>query len=161
MNRLGAPIGVAALIFAGLGAAAAPAAEVSRAQYREAAEPICKLDTQANERILSGVRAEVRAGKLRPAAMKFAKAATALTQALAQLEALPRPVADDARLTKWFTTVKLEVSYFDAVSRKLMASKKGAAEQLVGKLTVTATKANNEVLPFEFSYCRLEPSRFT
>lgn len=139
----------------------ANAAEVSREEFREAAEPICKVDTQANERILAGVRAEVRQGRLGPPAAKFAKAAKALKTALAQLEALPRPTADEARLAKWFGTVKTEAGYFEAVSRKLAAGQKSAAEKLVSKLTVTAGKANNQVLPFEFTYCRLEPSRFT
>jgi hypothetical protein len=31
----------------------------------------------------------------------------------------------------------------------------------VNKLTTEAAAANNVVIPFEFTYCRLEPSRFT
>lgn len=150
----------AAAILASL-ASAALAAEVTRESYREAAEPICKADTQANERILAGVKAEVRAGKLGPAAAKFARAAKALRKALGQLEALPRPPADQARLAKWFKTVGTEVGYFEAVSRKLGAGQKAQAERYVNKLTSTASKANNQVLSFEFTYCRLEPSRFT
>ncbi|HEX4306384.1 MAG TPA: hypothetical protein VHZ54_10125 [Solirubrobacterales bacterium] len=137
------------------------AAEITRVEYREAAEPICKEDTQANERILAGVRTEVRHGDLGPPAAKFAKAAKALKQTLRELEALPRPAADEARLAKWFATVKTAVSNFEAISRKLKAGQKAAAESYVTKLTVTANKANNQVLPFEFTYCRFEPSRFT
>ena len=51
------------LIIAAL-AGSALAAEVSRETYREAAEPICKTNTKANERILSGVRAKVKHNKL-------------------------------------------------------------------------------------------------
>jgi hypothetical protein len=137
------------------------AAEVSRSEYREAAEPICKVDTKANERILATVRQEVRQGALGSAAAKFMAASRALKKALGQLEALPRPAADEARLAKWFATVKAEAGYFEAVSRKLAAGQKRAAESFVTKLTVTAMKANDQVLPFEFTYCRLEPSRFT
>lgn len=157
----------AALIAAALAAAAlassalAAGPEVTRSSYREAAEPICKVDTQANERILAGVKAEVRAGKLGPPAAKFARAAKALRKALGQLEALPRPPADQARLAKWFGTVGTEAGYFEVVSRKLGAGQKAQAERYVNKLTSTASKANNQVLPFEFTYCRLEPSRFT
>ena len=141
--------------------AVAAAAEVSRVEFRESAEPICKTDTQANERILAGVRKEVRSGKLAPASRKFAQAASALKAALRQLESLPRPSADEARLRKWFATVEAEVGYFEAVSRKLKSGQKAAAESFVTRLTVTANKANNQVLRFEFTYCRLEPSRFT
>jgi hypothetical protein len=160
VHRIVLLLTLAAALVAAITAAAA-AAEVSRVEFRETAEPICKTDTQANERILSGVRKEVRSGALTPASRKFAKAASALKGALRQLEALPRPSADEARLQKWFASVKTEVAYFEAVSRKLKAGQTDAAEHLVNKLTVTANKANNQVLPFEFTYCRLEPSRFT
>lgn len=160
MRRVVLVLALATALAAALTAAAA-AAEVSRIEFRESAEPICKTDTQANERILSGVRKEVRSGKLAPASRKFGRAASALKSALHQLESLPRPSADEARLQKWFATVDTEAGYFGAVSRELKAGQTEAAEHLVNKLTVTANKANNEVLPFEFTYCRLEPSRFT
>ena len=142
-------------------AAVAGAAEISRAEFREAAEPVCKTDTQANERILAGVRKEVRSGVLAPASRKFGRAASALKGALDQLESLPRPSADEARLQKWFAAIKTEVGYFEAISRKLKAGQKTGAESLVSKLMVTANKANNQVLPFEFTYCRFELARFT
>jgi hypothetical protein len=142
-------------------AAAAFAAEVSRDEYKDAAEPICKTNTQANQRILAGVRAEVKQGKLKPAAAKFAKASAAQAKALRSLEALPRPAADEARLTKWFSYLKIEAELFATAGRKLAAGDKPGAEHTVTKLTLNANKANNEVLPFGFRYCRLETSKFT
>jgi hypothetical protein len=149
------------LVVALLLAATAFAAEVGRAEYKEAAEPICKTNTQANERILTGVRKEVKVGKLKPAAAKFAKAATGQAKALRELEALPRPTADEARLAKWFSYLKIEAELFSAAGRKLKAGDKPGAEHVFAKLTPNANKANNEVLPFGFRYCRLEPSKFT
>jgi hypothetical protein len=137
------------------------AGEVTRTSYREAVEPICKTDTQANERILAGVKSEVRAGKLKPAAAQFTKAARALKSAIGQLQAVPAPAADAARLSKWLGKVSNEAAYFEAVARKLRAGDKAGAEHLVNKLTTEAAAANNVVIPFEFTYCRLEPSRFT
>jgi hypothetical protein len=137
------------------------AGEVTRATYREAVEPICKADTQANERIFAGVKGEVRQGKLKPAAVKFAKAAAALKSAIAQIQKVPAPAADAARLSKWLGKVSNEAGYFEAVSKKLRAGDKAGAEHLVNKLTTEAGAANNVVIPFEFTYCRLEPSRFT
>jgi hypothetical protein len=139
----------------------AAAAEITRDSYREAVEPICKADTQANERILAGVKSEVRAGKLKPAAAQFAKAARALKSAIGQLHAVPAPAADAARLSKWLGKVSNEAGYFEAVSKKLGAGDKAGAEHLVNKLTTEAGAANNVVIAFEFTYCRLEPSRFT
>lgn len=139
----------------------AQAAEVTRDSYREAVEPICREDTRANERIFAGVRAEVKQGKLKPAARQFEKAAKALNRALTQLRAVPRPSADVERLAKWFREVGKEVDLFEATAAKLRANKKFAAERMVVKLTHQADIANLVVAAFEFRYCRLDPSRFT
>jgi hypothetical protein len=139
----------------------AAAGEVTRDSYKESVEPICKVNTEANERILGGVRGEVRAGKLKPAAAQFAKAASELKKTIPQLRGVPRPPADTARLSRWLGQVSLEASLFEAVGAKLRAGEKAEAQRMVVKLTSNATKANSIVIPFEFEYCRLEPSRFT
>jgi Asp-tRNA(Asn)/Glu-tRNA(Gln) amidotransferase A subunit family amidase len=137
------------------------ASEVTRDSYREAVEPICKANTEANERILKGVRAEVRHGEFKTAAAKFTKAAAALKKALAQLRAVRQPNADKAKLAKWLARIKEEAGLFEAVAAKLRAGNKGAAEEKVVRLTHNADLANNVVIGFEFEYCRFEPSRFT
>src|ERR1700753_3465919 len=75
-------------------AATAFAAEVSRAEYKKAVEPICKKNTQANERILAGVKQEVKSGKLKTAAAKFTKASVELKSTVVQLEKVTPPAAD-------------------------------------------------------------------
>ena len=142
-------------------AAGASATEVTRASYTEAAEPICKVNTQANEKILKGVREEVKQGKLKPASRQFAKAAAALARSYAQLAAVPKPPADTAKLTKWLSYVKAETRLFEATAAKLKAGDKLGAESMVVRLEHTANLANNQVAAFEFEYCRFEPSRFT
>jgi predicted GNAT family acetyltransferase len=142
-------------------AALANAAEITRDSYRAAVEPICRANTKANERILAGIRPEVRAGKLKPAATQFARAATALKRTLGELKAVPQPSADGARLARWLTYATAEAQLFEAAAVDLRAGKKGAAEHMVARLTETADRANAEVLPFEFHYCHFEPSRFT
>lgn len=149
------------LVVALILAATAFAAEVSREEYKAAAEPICKSNTQANERLLAGVRKEVKEGMLKPAGAKFAKASLALKKALRELEALPQPAADEARLSKWFSLVKVEAELFATVGKKLKVGDKADAQRAIGKLYTNANKANNQVLPFEFRYCKLEPTKFT
>lgn len=151
-----------ALAAALLGVSAiAAGAEVSRETYREAVEPICKTNTQANERIFKGVRADVRHDRLKPAALAFEKAAKALKRTLAQLRAVPRPSADKAKLAKWLGFVKDEVDGFQAVAAQLRAGEKADAAREVLELTHNAYLANNVVIGFEFEYCRFQPSRFT
>ena len=149
------------LVIAMVLAVGAFAAEVSRDEYKEAAEPICKTSAKENERILSGVSNEVKQGKLKTAAAKFTKASKAQAKALKQLKALSQPAADEARLTKWLSYLKIEAELFEQAGNKLKAGDKPGAEHIIAKLTPNANKANNQVLPFAFHYCRLEPQKFS
>ena len=151
----------AALVVAATLAATAAAEEVTRDSYREVVEPICKVDTKANERILAGVRQDVKAGALKAAAGKFRRAGSALGRTLGELKGVPRPPADNARLSRWFGTIESEQRLFAKTAAYLAAGQKGAAQGMVVRLESTAHRANNIVVPFEFRYCRLEPSRFT
>jgi hypothetical protein len=151
----------AVLMLALVVAAAAFAAEVSRDEFKEAVEPICQANTKANEKILAGARKEVQTGKLKTAAAKFTKASGELKRTLGELERVPEPAADEARLDKWFALVKVEAELFASAGKKLKAGDKPGAEHIVNQLTQNANKANLEVLPFGFHYCRLEPAKFT
>jgi len=156
--RLLAALAGAALI---LLSSTAVAAEQTREGYVAAVEPICKANTKANERILSGVRKQVKEGELKAAGVQFSKAAKALKKTIGELKAVPQPSADAARLGKWLSLVKTEADLFEAVATKLKAGEKTAAQAMVVRLTHNANLANNQVLAFEFTNCRLEPSKFT
>jgi len=135
--------------------------EATRESYKEQVEPICKVNTEANKRILKGVRKLVKRGKLKAAGVKFAKAGAALNRARGELAAVPKPSEDEAKLTKWLGKIKVEVTLFKKTAKKLKAGDKNGAQTLVIKLQHNATVANNLVLGFEFHYCRFEPSKFT
>lgn len=152
-------VGVLALAL--LAVPLAEAIETTRDEYTVAVEPICKANTQANEKILKGVKGKVKAGKLKPAAAQFAKAATALKKTWRQLGAVPQPAADEARLAKWLGYVKTEAELFQSAGRKLKAGDKSGALAMEIRLEHNANLANNQVLPFEFRYCKFEPSKFT
>ncbi len=145
--------------------AAAPLALAAEEQTREtyvaAVEPICKTNADVSGRILDGVKSEVRQGKLKPAAAKFTKAAAALKKTLKQLKAVPKPTADAARLDKWLGYIKTEVELFEQTAKKLKAGDKNGAQRLALRLTSTANQANNQVLAFEFRYCRVNPAQFS
>jgi hypothetical protein len=150
---------VVALVLVVCGAAFA--AEVSRDEYKEAAEPICKSSAKANEQILAGVRKEVKKGQLKTAAAKFAKASREQAQTLKELEALPQPSADEARLAKWFSYLKIEAELFATAGKKLKAGDKAGAQHVFAKLSLNINKANNQVLPFGFTYCRLNAAKLS
>lgn len=131
-----------------------------RLAYKAQAEPICKQNREANERVLKGVKKNIKNGKLKLAATQFAKGAAALKKARTQLAAVPKPAADEARLTKWLGYIKTEIELFEKVSKKLKAGDKRGAQRMAIILTSTVNKANNTVLPYEFKYCRVETSQF-
>jgi hypothetical protein len=160
IGRFGATAFAAALIMAA-GASLALAAEVSRTEYKEQVEPICKKNAQANERILSGVRKEVKEGKLKVAASHFAKAASALQKTYLELKAVPQPTADEAELGKWLSYVKEEVELLKKISTALRQGNRAKAEHYVVQLTHNAQRANATVLNFEFRYCKFQPSKYT
>lgn len=139
----------------------AGAEEVTRESYKEAVEPICKVNSQANEKILKGVSAEFKAGKLKVAAGKFSRASSALKKTLRQLKAVPQPPADEAKLATWLKYVDTEADLFQQTANKLRAENKAGAQAMVIRLTHNAKQANNQVLAFNFRYCRFEPSKYT
>lgn len=144
-----------------LAAPFAEAAEVTRESYKEAVEPICRTNTKANERILKGVRQKVKKGKLKPAATQFTKAAKSTHRALGKLKAVPQPTADEARLSRWLKYIQQEEGYFRKIAKKLKAGNKNGAFKMQLQLEHTANQANNTVLPFEFKYCKVNPSKFS
>jgi hypothetical protein len=143
-----------------LGAFPAMAAETTRDQYVEAVEPICKSNREANEKILKGVQAKVKAGKLDAASKQFFGAARALKRTRAQLLKVPKPSEDAARLTKWLGLVKREAELFEAVGRKLAKGEKNPANKMVARLVGTAKQANSLVLDFQFRYCEFPISQY-
>lgn len=159
----GKRLGLAAAAVAVLLAAAVPlagAAELSREEYAARVEPICKTNVLANKRIFKGAKGQVKAGKLKQASKHFFRAATAFAKTIRQIEAVPRPTADEARLGKWLGYLRGEKNLIQKVGRALAANDKHKAESYSEDLHRNSNKANNRVLGFGFDYCRIDPSRF-
>lgn len=132
----------------------------TRESYVAAVEPICKTNTKANERTLAGVRRKIQKGQLAVAAGQFSKAATAFGKAVKQIKAVPQPVADTAKLSKWFGYLDTQTKMLGEISKALKNDQKAKAQTLSVKLTRNANLANNSVLGFDFDYCLIDPSKF-
>ena len=154
-------IAALALAAALLGPVAASALEGPRAEYRDQVEPICRANTEANDQILSGVRANVRKGKLKTAGNQLIRASSALSRAVAELRKVPRPQADAKRLSEWLTQLSKQADLLRAAGKALIAGDRHRAGSLVTQLSNGARKANALVVSFEFRYCRLDASRYT
>jgi hypothetical protein len=136
-------------------------AETTRDEYKAQVEPICKTNQDASNRILTGVKQLVKKNKLAQAGQAFAKAAMALEKAQKQLAAVEQPAADSAKLTKWLSEIKSEVSLMRTISTKFKAGNKSKATSLTVKLQNNANKANNLVIVFQFKYCKIDPSKYS
>jgi hypothetical protein len=156
-KKLASSLAAIAVLFA---AVPALAAEVTPGDYKAQVEPICKANTQANEKILKGVRENVKKGKLSKASRQLYAAAKALKKTRAELLQVPAPAADAARLTKWLDGVKTEINLLEAAGKKLAKGEKNGASKMVIRLRSNAMKTNNLVLSYEFHYCRFEPQKF-
>jgi len=138
----------------------ASGAEVTRAEYVEQSEPICKANTFANRNILKGIREDVREGRLKVAGAKFSRAARALHQTIQRLEKLPRPSADESRLARWFTHLNGETKLLEKVAGRLRKGSHVNLGKYVLELRHNADVANNIVLTFGFEYCLIQTARY-
>ena len=99
------------------GVTAPLALAITRDEYKAQVEPICKKNSEANDKILKTVRKEVKEDKLKTAGAKFIKASNALTATYNELKAVEQPPEDAAKLTKWLSYVKTEAELFRAAAR--------------------------------------------
>lgn len=139
----------------------AAALEGPRAEYREQVEPICRKNTDANEHILRGVRANVRKGRLKPAGNQLIRASTALRGAVTELKTVPRPPADSKRLSEWLALLSKQADLLQRAGKALIGGNRHRAGTLVTQLSNGARKANALVVSFEFRDCHLDASRYT
>lgn len=152
--------GVALVAALGLGVSLASAEELTREGYVARVEPICKTNVEANRRIFKGAKGQVKAGKLKKAATHFTRAAIAFDKTIGQIEAVPHPPSDEAKLSKWLRYLHVESDFVRRIGKALAAGQKHRAESLSVLLNRNSTRANNAALGFGFDYCRIDPSRF-
>ncbi|TMK58547.1 MAG: hypothetical protein E6G51_02000 [Actinobacteria bacterium] len=144
-----------------LAAASAPAAEApTRDEYVEALEKVCKPDALATQRAMKGARADVQAERLKVAAKKFAKATAIFGGTVKEISAAPRPEADEAKLSKWFTYLNRQASYLGQITAQLRQEHAIKAQRLTARFIHNGNLANNVVLAFGFDWCSFKFSRY-
>lgn len=133
----------------------------SREEYVAQVEPICEANTIANKRILKNVREKARNGKLKVAGAQFIHASAAFGDTVDKLTEVPRPAADDARLLKWFKSLRVVETNLREVGKALREEDKIKATHESIRVQRSGNAANNVGFVFDFNYCRVTPSRFT
>jgi hypothetical protein len=152
-------LGALALLLA-LGASLASAEELNREEWVAKVEPICKANVLANQKIFKGAKEEVKAGELKKASTHFSRAAAAFAKTIKQIEAVPQPSADQAKIAKWLGYLRGETTFVQNVGKALAAEQRRKAESISVDLNRNSTRANNAALGFDFDYCRIVPARF-
>ncbi len=136
----------------------------TRAQYVEQVDPICQANTEANQRILKNVKTKARSkapSKVREAGAQFIKASSAFGSAETKIAAVPRPLADDARLLKWFEHLTIVKTDLRKLGKALKEGDKILAAHEQIRVERASNAANNVSFVFEFKYCHLTASNFT
>jgi hypothetical protein len=154
---------VAALVLVAVSVGAAVASaegETTRTEYVAHLEQICKPGSDATERAVHGVRADVRAERLAVAAGKFARAERIFKNTVRSISVVARPAADRATLSRWFAALGREEVYLGQMVKVLRADDVAGFERVSARFIHEGNRANNAVVSFGFNYCSFKPTRF-
>jgi hypothetical protein len=150
---------VAAVLVA---AAAATAEEIlTRDEYVDRLEPMCKPRAEATRRAMKGVRKDVRDPKRLPvAADKFGKGAEIFGGTIEKIGRVPRPAADAAKLKEWFVYLNRQEDYLLEITDELRRGHTIKAQRLTSRFIHNGNLANNVTLAFGFDFCSFKFSRY-
>jgi hypothetical protein len=160
MARLVALLSVALTLGVPLAAGAEAAEAPTRPEYVDRLEQICKPSSEATQRAVRGVRADVRAERLRVAASKFARAQRIFGRTVSSISSVPRPVDDRDTLSRWFDALAKEKVYLGRIVSSLRADDVARFQRVSADFIHQGNRANNIVVSFGFNYCAFKPSRF-
>jgi hypothetical protein len=142
----------------------APFAQGEEPQTREGyvarVEPLCKVNTEASQRVLSGVGHLLKQRKLKPAGRDFVHASRIFARGIGQIAKVPRPPADEARLLKWFRYLRIVKGRMFKLGQYLKAEERLRATHEKIALEHSSNAANNVGFVFRFHYCKLSRERF-
>jgi hypothetical protein len=166
MGRVGWLSGVgtiaALIVLLAICAPALGADEVlTRGEYVQRLEGMCKPRAEATQVAMKGVRKDVRYPKrLHIAVGKFAKGAEIFGGTIEKIAEVPQPPADVGRLKEWFTYLNRQEQYLLEITDQLRMTHTIRAQRLTSRFIHNGNLANNVVLAFGFDYCSFKFSRY-
>jgi hypothetical protein len=146
----------AAIVVATLAVATlADGEEQTRETYKAQVEPLCQANRAANERIMSGARDRVNAGKLEAAGNQFVRVSRSFGGLVGRLATVPPPPADSHRIERWLKFMRLLRTRLRLVGEYFKEGEKikAAHESILAERS--GLTANNISIVFHFHYCRL------
>jgi hypothetical protein len=166
MGRVGWLSGVGAIAAAMvLLAICAPAvgaeAPLTRDEYVQRLEGMCKPRALATQVAMKGVRKDVRYPKRLPIAVgKFAKGAKIFGGTIEKIAEVPQPPADVGKLKEWFIYLNRQEQYLLEITDQLRRGHTIKAQRLTSRFIHNGNLANNVTLAFGFDYCSFKFSRY-
>jgi hypothetical protein len=155
---------VCVIAAAALFAAAAMATDeeiLTRDEYVDRLEAMCKPRAEATRRAMKGVRTDVRYPKRLPiAADKFGEGAEIFGGTIEKIGRVPRPAADAAKLKEWFVYLKRQEAYLQEITQQLHQGHTIKAQRLTSRFIHNGNLANNVTLAFGFDWCSFKFSRY-
>jgi len=134
---------------------------LSRDEYVERLERMCKPGAEATRRAMKGVRHDVRHEKRIPiAARKFSRAAHIFGGTIRRIGRVSRPLGDVSRLKEWFVYLKRQEAYLKRIAAQLRKGRTIKAQRLTARFIHNGNLANNVTLAFGFDYCSFKFSRY-
>jgi len=142
-----------AAIAALVSAAPALGAELTKSEYVDRAEEICKAGTTKATPMLSDGLAEFKKNKVTLAGPKFVRGAGFYDTARARLLTIPKPQADADVLTAWLARLKIQNFFLRKTGKALSEAHRVKAQGLLSRFVHSGNRANDLVLGFGFKYC--------
>lgn len=129
-------------------------AEQTRETYKAQVEPICEANREANARIMAGARQRVNKGDLETAGKQFIAASGSVAEMAGKLAAVPPPVGDERRVSRWLQMIRLLKTRLHNVGKYFKAGEeiKGTHESILAERA--GLSANNTSIVFHFRSCR-------
>jgi hypothetical protein len=141
-------------------ASSAAAETPTRTEYVAQLERICEPGSKATQRVVQGVRDDVRAERLHVASVKFARAKPIFARTVREISTVPQPPADETTLARWFAALAREKFYLGRIAAALRDEKVPLFQRVLAEFFHQGNRANNAVISFGFNYCAFKPSRF-
>jgi hypothetical protein len=153
VGKLGTAAAIVAATLAVAGAAHGE--EQTRDTYKAQVEPLCKVNREANKRIMSGAQKRVNADKLEIAGKQFVRVSHSFGGLVGRIASVPPPPTDSHRIERWLKFMRLLETRLRLVGKYFKQGEKIKATHESILAERAGLTANNISIVFHFHYCRL------
>lgn len=174
MGRIVWRIGAATLLFALAASGAATAAgepaptaaapegtPLTRNEYVDQLEGVCRPRAEETQKAMKGVRQDVHTpSRIPAAARKFGTAAQIFGGTIDRIGKVSRPAADVGKLKEWFVYLGRQEEYLKQIAAQLRQGQTIKAQRLTARFIHNGNLANNVTLEFGFNWCSFKFSRY-